>query len=89
MGASAFEMRFGRHREMTAPGAREPFSIVWTEHHFELASFNAVWATNRQHPALSRALRCWLSDFGFPLRSIGYCTFFPSACVPNLHALDT
>jgi hypothetical protein len=56
MGASAFEVGVARHREMTAVGAREPAFIVWTEHHFELALFYAVGATNRHHSAPSRCL---------------------------------
>jgi hypothetical protein len=84
MAASAFEARVARQREMTAVGAREPVCVVWTEHHFELAAFYAVWATNRQHSALSSSLRSWLLDFRFPL-SIGYCAFFLPR-VPNLHA---
>ena len=56
IGASAFEMVIVRYREMTAASAREPLSVALTEHHFELAAFCAVWATNGRHPALSRGL---------------------------------
>jgi hypothetical protein len=49
MGASAYELRIARHREMTAAGADEPVPLALTNHKFELAVFYAVWATSLRH----------------------------------------